>query len=81
MDVERDTDVSTSSSASSLHATGTSVSSTSELYNLLMSLTPSSTKGRTTAAIIPSLTLPGVDVVIYEAVDDKQLQSFYQSSS
>ncbi len=32
-------------------------------------LNQTSTKGRTTAAIIPSSVAPGVDIVVYERVD------------
>ena len=42
---------------------------TLSICNSTKSLDYPSTKGRTTAAIIPSLKLPGVDVVIYEKVN------------
>jgi hypothetical protein len=75
MDVEQDKISSVPSTTSSLHATGSTASSTSESYDLEVQLSSfsSSTEGRTTAAIVPSLSLPGVDVVIYEVVNNKQL--------
>jgi hypothetical protein len=75
MDVEQDKIVSVPTTTSSLHAIGSTVSSALESYDLAVQLSSfsSSTEGRTTAAIVPSLTLPGVDVVIYEVVNNKQL--------
>jgi hypothetical protein len=75
MDVEQDKISSVPSTTLSLHATGSTASSMSESYDLAVQLSSfsSSTEGRTTAAIVPSLTLPGVDVVIYEVVNNKQL--------
>ncbi len=82
MDVEQDKIISVPSTTSGLHATGSTASCTSESYDLAVLLSvSSSTEGRTTAAIVPSLTLPGVDVVIYEVVNNKQLCSLYFSSS
>jgi len=46
-----------------LHGSVPSTTSVSLLY--------SSTQGRTTAAIVPSCVFPGVDIVIYETVDDQ----------
>jgi hypothetical protein len=81
MDVEQDKIISVPSTTSGLHATGSTASSTSESYDLAVQLSSSSTEGRTTAAIVPSLTLSGVDVVIYEVVNNKQLCSLYFYSS
>jgi hypothetical protein len=47
-------------------------STTSLLCNSSVPL-KSSTAAKTTAALIPSTAFPGVDIVIYETVDNEQL--------
>lgn len=48
-------------------------STASPLFGPVLMASPSSTAGRTTAALMPSPTLPGVDVVVYEETDEQQL--------
>jgi hypothetical protein len=57
---------------SNLHITEPLTSTTSLLSNSPVQLSTSTTTGRTTAAIIPSTTFQGVDIVIYEAIDNEQ---------
>ncbi len=59
------------STISNRHNTDPLTSSTSLLCNSTVPLA-TSTAGKTTAAIIPSTAFPGVDIVIYETVDDQQ---------
>ncbi len=59
------------STTSNLHNTDQLTSSTSLLCNSTVPLV-TSTAGKTTAAIIPSTAFPGVDIVIYETVDDQE---------
>ncbi len=53
------------------HNTDPLTSTTSLLCNSTVPLT-SSTAAKTTAALIPSTAFPGVDIVMYETVDDQQ---------
>ena len=70
MDVDENTMVlNQSTTATSLASTFLSLLSTSPMYDLIVSPHSPSTQGRTTAAIIPSLVLSGVDIVIYERID------------
>ena len=57
--------------ATNLHATEPLGSSTSLLHNSNIQLSNSGVQ-KTTAAIVPSTTFPGVDIVIYEAVDNER---------
>ncbi len=59
------------SATSNLHITDPLTSSTSLLWKLTASLA-TSTARRTTAEIVPSTAFPGVDIVMYETVDDQQ---------
>ena len=60
-----------SASSLNLHVADPLTSSTSLLCNSTILLRPS-TKGQTTAAIVPATPFPGVDIVIYEIVDNQQ---------
>jgi hypothetical protein len=73
MEFVQNTIISAQIITSNLPVTSPLTSSTSLVCDSTVSFPLHSTEGRTTAAIVPSLTLPGVDIVIYETVDDQQL--------
>ena len=75
MNLEQETTISTQTARSNFDVIFPFTSSaplTSSVCDSII-LLPCSTQRRTTAAIIPSLVVPGVDVVIYEKVNDLQI--------
>ncbi len=64
--------ISSQSTTLNFHNTDPLTSTTSLLCNSTVPL-KSSTSAKTTAALIPSSAFPGVDIVIYETVDNEQL--------
>lgn len=72
LDVQQNTIIShQTTTPSNVHSTVPLPSSTSLLCDSTgSSFPPGFTQGRTTAAIVPSTVFPGVDVVIYETVDN-----------
>ena len=69
MGFETNTIISDQVTASNFCGTQPLTSSTSLLCDSTESILPS-TQGRTTAATVASLVLPGVDIVVYEAVNN-----------
>jgi hypothetical protein len=75
LDVQQNTIIShqTTTTPSNVHSTVPLPSSTSLLCDSTVSSSPPGfTQARTTAAIVPSTVFPGVDVVIYETVENHQ---------
>ncbi|CAF1492228.1 unnamed protein product [Rotaria sordida] len=71
MTTKQDSIISSQLVASSLQDTSTNASFISSICcNSITSTNLPSTIGRTTAAIVPSFALPGVDIVIYEKAND-----------
>jgi hypothetical protein len=72
MQLQQNYIISFQSTISKFHNTDPLTSSTSLLCNSTVPLA-TSTAGKTTAEIIPSTVFSGVDIVIYEIVDNQEL--------
>ncbi|CAF4302385.1 unnamed protein product, partial [Rotaria sordida] len=71
MNTEQNSSIASQSKTSSLQDTSTNISFTSAIdCDSIISTNRPSTIGRTTAAIVTSFALPGVDIVICEKAND-----------
>jgi len=71
MNVQPNSMISVQSITSNLQRDYPTTSTSLSICNSPISLNFPSTTTRTTAAIVPSLVFPGIDVVMYERVDEQ----------